>query len=158
MISGCTKPKKKSIAAYKPVYSEVNHTNENHDYEKRKSIKNDFLNNKNAKNSPVKIIAAQLSQTQYSNHKDIKLVFKNSEKKDIQAVKFEWYCENSFDEPANSRFFYGEGRSTGEITYLLKAGTTRSKIWEDFSTDANRVIKARAYYVVFTDGTKWQLK
>lgn len=158
IISGCNKAKQKNIAQHKLTYSQVDLTNENHDNTIKKTVKEDFLNNKNAKDSPVKIVSSYLSRSQYSSHKDIRLTFKNSGKKNIQAIKFEWYCENSFDEPANGRYFYGEGRSTGEIAYVVKAGKTSSKIWEDFSTDANRIIKARAYYVVFTDGTKWQLK
>lgn len=157
IIYGYSKIKSKNTEHKTPRYIEVNHQPEQLE-NKPVSLKDDFLNNKKANTSPVKIIESKLSRSQYSDHKDIKIVFKNSGKKDIQAIKFEWYCENSFDEPANGRYFYGEGKSTGEITYLLKAGQTRTKVWEDFSTDANEIIKARAYYIVFTDGTKWKLK
>ncbi|SEN84679.1 hypothetical protein SAMN05444671_2243 [Flavobacterium sp. CF108] len=159
LIFGCSKTKPKSIAHTKPVYVQINNHHQPEEKENSTpSIKDDFLQNKNSKNSPVTIVASNLSRAQYSDHKDIKIVFKNSSKKDIQAIKLEWYCENSFDEPANGRYFYGKGRSTGEIAYLLKTGETSSKTWEDFSTDANRIIKVRAYYVVFTNGTKWELK
>lgn len=141
------------------MYVQINNYHQPEENENNtSSIKDDFLKTKNSKNSPVKIVSSSLSRTQYSDHKDIKIVFKNSSKKDIQAIKLEWYCENSFDKPASSRYFYGKGRSTGEIVHLLKPGKIESKIWEDFSTDANRIIKVRAYYVVFTDGTKWELK
>lgn len=159
-ILSCSKLPPKKIAMAKPAYVEINHNDIT--IESKKSdippIKKDFLDNKDEENSPVKIIAAKLSKSSYSDHKDIKLIFKNTGKKDIKAIKLEWYCENSFDEPANSRFFYGQGKSTAKVAYLLKSGDTKTKIWEDFSTDANKVIKARASYVVFTDGTKWELK
>lgn len=159
LIFGCSKAKPKNIALTKPVYVQINNYHQPEEKENSApSLKDDFLQNKNSKNSPVTIVASSLSRAQYSDHKDIKIVFKNSSKKSIQAIKLEWYCENSFDEPANGRYFYGKGRSTGEIANLLKPGMIESKIWEDFSTDANRIIKVRAYYVVFTDGTKWELK
>lgn len=157
IVSGCSRTKHKNIAQSKPVYVEIKNNYQPED-DKKSSLKDDFLNNKNSKSSPITIVDSRLSRSQYSDHKDIKVVFKNSSKKNIQAIKLEWYCENSFDEPANGRYFYGKGRSTGEIARLLKPGRVNSKIWEDFSTDANRIIKVRAYYVVFTDGTKWELK
>ncbi|KRB57734.1 hypothetical protein [Flavobacterium sp. Root186] len=159
LISGCSKTQPKNIGQVKPVYVQINNYHQPEEKENNTtSIKDDFLKTKNSKNSPVTIVSTSLSRAQYSDHKDIKIVFKNSSKKNIQAIKLEWYCENSFDEPANGRYFYGKGRSTGEIAHLLKPGKVKSKIWEDFSTDANRIIKVRAYYVVFTDGTKWELK
>lgn len=159
LILGCGKTQPKNIAKVKPVYVQINNYHQPEENENNiPSIKDDFLKIKNSKSSPVKILSSNLSRTQYSDHKDIKIVLKNSSKKNIQAIKLEWYCENSFDEPANGRYFYGKGRSTGEIARLLKPGKIQSKIWEDFSTDANRIIKVRVYYVVFTDGTKWQLK
>ncbi len=121
------------------------------------SIKENFLNNEKAKNSPIKIISSQLFKNPYSNHKDIKIVFKNASKKDIQALKLEWYCENSFNEPANGKFFYEKGKSTGNIAQKIRVGSTKTFFLEDFSTDANVIIKARAYYVIFSDGSKWNL-
>ncbi|MEN2486918.1 hypothetical protein AAYQ05_03875 [Flavobacterium sp. B11] len=107
--------------------------------------------------SPIKITKATLLNNDYSQHKDISITFKNLGKKNIKAIKFEWFCINSFDEPANGKYFYGEGRFTENSTYLLKANQSRTEFWEDFSTDANKIIKIRAYYIVFTDGTKWKL-
>ncbi|MFH6968530.1 hypothetical protein [Flavobacterium sp. FlaQc-28] len=121
------------------------------------SIKDNFLKTQKNKNSPIKIISATLLKNQYSNHKDIKLTYKNITKKNIKAIKFEWYCENVFDEPASGQFFFVKGVTRKHTESLLKSRETESKIWEDFSTDANIIIAARAYYVVFSDGTKWQL-
>lgn len=159
LIFGCNKTKPKNIAHTKPPYAQKNNHLQPEEKENiAPSIKDDFLKTKNSKNSPVTIVTSNLSIAQYSDHKNIKIVFKNSSKKNIQAIKLEWYCENSFDEPANGKSFYGKGKYTGEIARLLEPGRIDFKIWEDFSTDANRIIKVRAYYVVFTDGTKWELK
>lgn len=121
------------------------------------SIKDDFLKTQKNKNSPIKIISATLLKNQYSDHKDIKLTYKNITKKSIKAIKFEWYCENAFDKPASGQFFFIKGVTRKHTESFLKSRKTESKIWEDFSTDANIIIAARAYYVIFSDGTKWEL-
>jgi len=115
------------------------------------SVKNNFLDTEKTKNSPVKIISASLL-------KDIKLTFKNTTPKNIKAIKFEWYCENVFDKPASGQFFFVKGISRGHTDVLLKSKKIESKIWEDFSTDAYTILAARAYYIAFADGTKWELK
>jgi hypothetical protein len=55
------------------------------------------------------------------------------------------------------KFFFVFGESTGSSTSFLKKQNTASEIWEDFSTDANTIISARACEVVFSNGTKWKL-
>ncbi|SNR34468.1 hypothetical protein [Flavobacterium sp. ov086] len=122
------------------------------------STKNSFIKTHNIKGSPVKIISARLFKSQYSDHKDIELVYKNVTLKNIKAIRFEWYCENAFDKPASGRNFFMKGKSDGFSSTLLRPKERKSQVWEDFSTDANTIISARAYYVVFSDGTKWKLK
>ncbi|MCR4032261.1 MULTISPECIES: hypothetical protein [Flavobacterium] len=107
--------------------------------------------------SPIKITKATLLKNSYSDHKDIQITFKNLGKKNIKAIRFEWFCTNSFDEPANGRYFYGEGRFTENSIHLLKPNQSKTEFWEDFSTDADKIIEIRPYYIVFTDGTKWEL-
>ncbi|HEU0126502.1 hypothetical protein [Flavobacterium sp.] len=107
--------------------------------------------------SPIKITKATLLKNNYSDHKDITITFKNLGKKTIKAIKFEWFCSNSFDEPANGRYFYGKGRFTENSIHLLKPKQSKTEFWEDFSTDADKIIEIRPYYIVFTDGTKWEL-
>ncbi|MET3029055.1 hypothetical protein ABXT06_20430 [Flavobacterium sp. UW10123] len=108
-------------------------------------------------NSCIKIIKAKLVKNHYSNHKDIEITYKNLGKKNIKAIKFEWFCLNSFNEPAHGRHFYGEGRFRENSTELIKSNETKTQYWEDFSTDANEIIKTRAYYIVYQDGTIWEL-
>lgn len=122
------------------------------------SIKKDFIDALNTAESPVQIISSKLSNTQYSDHKDIQLIYKNVSTKKIKAIKFEWYCENAFEKPASGRNFFIQGKCEGISNILLKPKETRSQVWEDFSTDADRIIKARVYFVMFSNGTKWELK
>jgi hypothetical protein len=105
--------------------------------------------------SPIKIITAKLLKNEYSHHKDIRIIYKNLGKKDIKAIKFEWFCINSFDKPANGRYFFADGRFTEDVTSVIKSKHTKTQIWEDFSTDADKVTKIRAYYIVYADGTQW---
>lgn len=138
----------------------IKNTGEKNEKEKEiiDSVKHKFLDIQKIRNSPVKIISATLLKNQYSDHKDIKLIYKNTTRKNIKAIKFEWYCENVFDKPASGQFFFVKGISRGHTEILLKSKKIDSKIWEDFSTDAHTIIAARAYYVVFADGSKWELK
>lgn len=157
IILGCKKKTSNSIIPKKPELEQTNFKNlpaKN----KKDSIKQLFTNNKNELHSPVKIVSYKLLPNQYSNHKDIQIVYKNATRKDIEAIKFEWYCENSFKEPAHGKYFYIQGKSREDVSELLKAGRIETRIWEDFSTDANKIIKARAYFVIFADGTTWELK
>lgn len=121
------------------------------------SIKQSFLNTTGCKESPIKIISSKLLKNQYSDHKDIELIYKNVSKKKIDAIRFEWYCENAFNKPANGKFFFIKGKSEGTTNLAINTKQTRSQIWESFSTDAKTIISARAYFVAFSDGTTWKL-
>lgn len=121
------------------------------------SIKQRFLNPIESKESPVKILSSKLSKNQYSDHKDIELVYKNVSKKKIGAIRFEWYCENAFNKPANGKFFFIKGKSEGYTNLPINSKQTKTQIWEGFSTDAKTIISARAYFVAFSDGTSWKL-
>lgn len=160
ILISCTNKDQKKLP--KDNYSGDTITNKSTKQEDEKkaidSIKNDFLNTKINSETPVKIISSKLIKNQYSDHKDIQLVYKNLTQKKIKAIKFEWYCENAFDKPASGQFFFVKGIASGHTDILLRPGKIHSKIWEDFSTDAYKIIAVRAYFVVFSDGTKWELK
>lgn len=158
ILFSCTNKKNNITEPLKQENNLIKDTIENKEKEIIDSVKHSFLDTQKTKNSPVRIIAATLLKNQYSDHKDIQLTYKNTTKKDIQAIKFEWYCENVFDKPASGQFFFVKGIARGHTDILLRPKKTDSKIWEDFSTDAYTIIAARAYYVVFADGTKWELK
>lgn len=158
ILLSCTNKKSNKTT---PIIQDDNHiknTTEINEKEIIDSVKHNFLNTQKSKNSPVKIISFKLLKNQYSDHKDIQLTYKNTTRKNIKAIKFEWYCENVFDKPASGQFFFVKGISRGHTDILLEPRKTTSKIWEDFSTDAHTIIAARAYFVVYTDGTQWELK
>lgn len=121
------------------------------------SIKQSFLNKQNSKGSPIKILSSKLLKNQYSEHKDIELVYKNVSRKKIGAIRFEWYCENAFNKPASGKFFFIKGKSEGYTNLPINTKQTKTQIWEGFSTDAKTIISARAYFVAFSDGTTWKL-
>ncbi|OUL61519.1 hypothetical protein B8T70_15025 [Flavobacterium sp. AJR] len=122
------------------------------------SLKKKYMDTVDREDIPVKILSAKLLKNEYSNFRDIHLVFKNISKKDVQAVKIQWFSVNSLEEPSNLRYFFVRGESCGLSVKLLKRSMVSKVTFEEFSSDANRVIKARAYEVIFSDGTVWSLK
>jgi len=153
LFSKCNQPKEEKKA---PIKSEK-YSKENESKTDTLSTKKSILKSTNSEDSPIKIVKAILINNSYSHHKDIKIVYKNTSQKMIKAIKLKWFCINAFEEPASGNYFYGEGNFNGNITGLIKSGETKSKIWEDFSTDADKIIKVTIYYIVYNDGTKWEL-
>ncbi|KAF2332531.1 hypothetical protein [Flavobacterium daemonense] len=157
-IVSCNKTEKKELAEQYKISPKIKTIKDNETLDSTKSSKEKFIDTTNIRTSPIKIVSALLLKNEYSEHKDIHLIFKNVSKKNIKAIKFEWYCENSFNKPASGNHYFIKGEYTGESTLLLKKQKTATKIWEDFSTDANTIIAARAYEAIFTNGTKWKLR
>ncbi|MFI5221211.1 MAG: hypothetical protein ACHQK8_02715 [Bacteroidia bacterium] len=106
-------------------------------------------------NSPVKVLSAKMIQPENSNFKSIKLIYKNVSNKTISAIKFEWYGENAFGEPADMGSSHGKGGGFTDET--MKPNSTKSGVWEILNRDGKKVILARAHEVVFADGSKWHL-
>lgn len=124
-----------------------------------KSNRKDFyLDTTGIKNSPVKIIKSELVPVTYTNKKNIKLVFKNTSEKPIKAIRFEWYGENAFNEPAEMGSYGTKGEGGGFTDDKLNAGKTDSAEWSIYSDDAKTIIAARPYEVAFSDGTIWKLR
>lgn len=109
------------------------------------------------KDCPIKILSAKFIKEEYSNYKKVKLVYKNISKKKIQAIRFEWYGINSFNEPADMTGSYEEGLGGGFTDEILNPGSTNSGIWNVLSVDGKKILYSRAYEVAFTDGTKWEV-
>lgn len=119
--------------------------------------KNQMLDTTGMHSNPVKVLSYKFVEEEYSNHKNIKLVYKNVSQKTIQAIRFEWYGENSFNEPADMGGVFDNGSGGGFTDDILKPGRTESGIWNIYSKDGKRILAARAYEVAFTDGTTWKL-
>ena len=109
-------------------------------------------------NSPVKVYNSKFIEKEYSNYKDIVLYYKNISKENISAIRFEWYGENAFNEPAEMGSYGLKGVGGGFSDEVLKAGKSTSGTWEINSIDGKKIISARAFEVIFEDGTKWKLR
>lgn len=107
--------------------------------------------------APVRVISAKLVPREYSNYKDIRLVWKNAGPKKISAIRFKWYGINAFGEPADmGAASIQEGFGGGFADRSLSPGKTDEGIWEIMSKDGKRVVMAWPYEIAFEDGTKWK--
>lgn len=123
-----------------------------------KSIrKNRLLDTTGISKSPILILKSQIVEIDYSNKKNIRLIYKNVSNKKITAIRFEWYGENAFNEPAEMGSYTSPGEGGGFTEQLLAPGKTNDSEWDIYSKDAKKVITARAYEVAFSDGTSWKL-
>lgn len=125
---------------------------------KVENIEKESKDSTGMKNSPVQILKSRLVDVEYSNYRDIELKYKNVSDKTITAIRFEWYGKNAFGEPADMGSVYSEGRGGGFTDEKLKPGKVSYGTWNIYSNDAKTITIARAYEVVFSDGTKWKLK
>jgi len=122
------------------------------------ATKTKILDTTGMKDCPVKITKSQLVKEEYTNYKNISLKYKNVSKKTIQGIRFEWYGENSFNEPAEMGNSIAPGYGGGFSEDIIKPNQSNSGTWKIYSIDAKKIITARAYEVAFTDGTSWKLK
>lgn len=119
--------------------------------------KESFLDTTGVYLAPVKVTKAVFFRDEYSSFYSIRLNYKNTSGRNIQAIRFEWYGENAFGEPADMTGIYN-GYGGGFSDDLLRAGSSTSSVWSVLSRDGKKVIGARAYEVAFSDGTKWERK
>lgn len=123
------------------------------------SVYDDLVNEaKNQKDAPVEILKSTLVDLEYSNAKNIALRYKNVSDKTILGIKFEWFGENVFGEPADMGNILSDGQGQGFTDTPIKPGSTSSGTWNIYSEDAKTITAARAIEVVFEDGTKWKSK
>jgi hypothetical protein len=108
--------------------------------------------------APIKVLSARFVVREYSNYKDVSLRFKNVSNKRVSAIRFKWYCENAFNEPADAGNSILKGWGAGFTDSELGIGTTTYGTWEILSKDGKKILIAYPYEVAFTDGTKWELK
>jgi len=106
--------------------------------------------------APVKVLSAKFVSKEYSNYKDIALSYKNVSDKKISAIRFRWYGENAFNEPADMDGLR-EGWGAGFTDDGLRPGATDYGTWGILSKDGKKVLIAYPYEVAFEDGTKWEL-
>lgn len=120
------------------------------------SMKNAFFDTVGLSNAPVKVLSAKLIKKEYSNFKSMSLSYKNVSGKTIAAIRFKWYGENAFGEPADMGSSMQEGFGGGFTDETLRPGKTGSGVWSILSRDGKKVVLAWPYEVAFEDGTKWK--
>lgn len=106
--------------------------------------------------APVKVTSAKFVTKEYSNYKDIALRYKNVGDKVVTAIRFKWYGENAFSEPADMGGLR-EGWGGGFTDDALRPGASDYGQWSILSRDGKKILIAYPYEVVFKDGTKWEL-
>jgi hypothetical protein len=105
----------------------------------KNSLKNIYTDTTGVGNSPIKVYKYKLVEKEYStSYKDIKLYYKNVSKKNISAIRFEWYGENAFNEPADMGSSINLGAGGGFTDELLKVGASDNGIWEISSNDVKK--------------------
>jgi hypothetical protein len=107
--------------------------------------------------APIKVLSAKFVSKEYSNYKDIALRFKNVSNKAVTAIRFKWYGENAFNEPADMGGLQ-EGWGGGFTDDALRPGATDYGQWSILSRDGKKILIAYPYEVAFKDGTKWELQ
>ncbi|MHA7823701.1 hypothetical protein ACVVIH_13140 [Chryseobacterium arthrosphaerae] len=137
------------VLANKAVDSVIRSVDINDDF------KGSFSNKKIVKNSPIEVLSAEFIKRSYSNYKDVRIKYKNVSDNKIEAIRFEWYGENAFGEPADMGTSDGKGQ--GFTDDPINPGKSDSGVWSVLSSDGKKIIGARAYEVVFSNGTKWNL-
>ena len=107
-------------------------------------------------NNPINVIKAEIVKNEYSNYKEIQITYKNISNQKIDAIKFRWYGVNAFGEPADMGSPINEGFGNGFMDDGISKDKTNCDKFNILSRDAKKVVKAWAYEVVFSDGSKWE--
>ncbi|WP_409965984.1 hypothetical protein PIECOFPK_02391 [Mycovorax composti] len=115
-----------------------------------------FSDTAKLKDAPIKVTKARFYQEEYSNFKGVSLTFKNISSKKVTAIRFKWYGENAFGEPADAGGFNGWGG--GFTDKSLSPGRSMTLQWNVLSRDGKKIIVAYPTEVVFEDGGKWAIE
>lgn len=115
-----------------------------------------FENENFEKQSPIKIISYKITDRN-SRNRGIYIKFKNISKETVKAIKFEWFAENAFNEPAEINGV-SDGIGEGFADKIMNPNKTDEGTWAINSTDIDKIVKIRPYLVVFVNGTTWNLK
>lgn len=104
--------------------------------------------------APVRVIKSRIVKKEYSNYRDIELVYKNFSEKKVTAIRFQWFGINSFNEPADMGYSsFARGYGGGFTDDPLSPGRTDDGQWSITSRDAKKVVAAWVTEVAFADGT-----
>lgn len=107
--------------------------------------------------APVQIIKASIVNKEYSSYRDVRLTYKNTSGKKIDAISFSWYGEDAFGKPADLGNYAAEGYGGGWVDIPLGIGSQRTNEWSVSSNRAKKITLAWPSEVVFSDGSKWKI-
>ncbi len=103
--------------------------------------------------SPIQITDFILYNEEYSNYQSLRLKYKNVSDKTVIAAKFHWYdTKDVFGDPVDLLSY-----TNGWTESTIKPNQTSSSSW-DLLEQGIKSGKAYCYEVVYSDGTKWELK
>lgn len=105
--------------------------------------------------SPVKIVSAKITSGEYSNFRNVRLRYKNVSEKKVVGIKFGWYGENVFGEPADMGNPVLNGYGGGFTEDVLRPGSSDAATFEILSNNAKKLKYSWVREVVFDDGSKW---
>ena len=108
--------------------------------------------------APVKILSAKMVSEDYSTYRNVFLSWKNVSGKKITGIKFNWYGENAFGDPADMGSSLVAGFGGGFSDDAMRPGSTDNGTWSILSTDGKKIVIAWPIEVAFEDGTKWKIK
>ena len=103
-----------------------------------KTIKETLFDTAGISEAPVKVTKARFFQEEYSNYKSVSLTFKNVSDKKIDGIKFRWYGENAFREPADMGGLQ-EGFGGGFTDRTIRPGQSMTLQWNILSRDGKTI-------------------
>jgi hypothetical protein len=124
----------------------------------KSTIKATLLDTTGVHLSPIKVLSAKFVSKEYSNYKDIRLTFKNTSNKRIEAIRFAWYGTTAFGDPADMGVSVMEGFGGGFTDRPINPGKIDGATWDILSRNGKTVVLAWPNEIMFSDGTKWELK
>lgn len=107
--------------------------------------------------APITILKKWFTQEDYSNYKNIALTYKNVSNKRITAIRFRWYGETAFGDPADMGTTLQEGFGGGFTDQTLGPDKARTSEWSILSRNGKKIILAWPTEIMFEDGTKWEI-
>ena len=122
----------------------------------KESLKKGLMDTAGLYKAPVRVLSSKLVTKEYSDYRDISLTFKNISGKTIEGIKFKWYGETAFKEPADMGGVI-DGFGSGFTDKTMRPNKSLTMTWGISSGNAKKVILAWPFEVVFSDGSKWIL-
>lgn len=101
--------------------------------------------------APVKVVSAKLFKEEYASKRSISITYKNVSGKNIEGIRFHWMTNGTWGQEDIGRY------SSLRTDELLKTGRKQTSTWS-VQSDNKKIYLVWPHEVVFSDGTRWQLK